>query len=280
MSQPQAQRPPSRASHASRTSEVSRGAASLYSVGSVHSVRSSAARSTVPLTGEAETWKPPVLKKALFTSIPKASHVAAIYSILQALFTIITAVFDVYVLIEAEPGKEHFGYYVISFEFVYAGNPDVRNCLMAFALFSLLLAIGLLITSSLLLQALRQEKEKQIRPWLLVMFFHTGWRAFAIVFASLVNDMYFVYHGLMCFIWSGVIVLNVYGWLVVWSFFNELAEVSKLEDIAHLKMGTMTSLGHPYTPSVSIQPSSRPITPHSYSGQSAGPHSYNGQSGV
>ena len=35
----------------------------------------------------------------------------------------VTAVFDAYVLIEAEPGKDHFGYYVISFEFVYAGNP-------------------------------------------------------------------------------------------------------------------------------------------------------------
>lgn len=79
----QQQRPPSRASHASRTSEVSRGAASLYSVGSVHSVRSSAVRSTVPLTGEVEPWKPPVLKHALLTSIPKASHVAAVYSIVS-----------------------------------------------------------------------------------------------------------------------------------------------------------------------------------------------------
>ncbi|XP_037087084.1 uncharacterized protein LOC119108702 [Pollicipes pollicipes] len=266
-----AQRPPSRASHASRVSEVSRGAASLYSVGSVHSVRSSAARSTVPLTGEIEPWKPPVLKKALFMSIPKASNITAIYSILQALFTMMTAVFDVYVLVEAEPGKEHFGYYVISFEFVYAGNPHVRNCLMAFAIFSLLFALALLIISIVLLQALRKENEKQIRPWLLIMFFHTCWRAFAIVFASLVNDMYFVYHGLMCFIWSSMILLNVYGWLVVWSFFNELTEVSKLEDIAHLKMGTMTSLNatqYSHTPSVSIQPGSRPITPHSYNGQS------------
>ena len=28
-----------------------------------------------------------------------------------------------YTLAEAEPGKDHFGYYIISFEFVYAGNP-------------------------------------------------------------------------------------------------------------------------------------------------------------
>ena len=75
-------RPPSRASHASRTSEVSRGAQSLYSVGSVHSVRSTV-RSTVPLTAQADTWKPPVLKKALFTSIPKASNITAIYSIVS-----------------------------------------------------------------------------------------------------------------------------------------------------------------------------------------------------
>ena len=81
-----------------------------------------------------------------------------------------------------------------------------------------------------------QETERQIRPWLLVMFGHTGWRLFALVFGSLVNDLYFAYHGLLCFIWSALILLNVYGWLVVWSFFNELTEVSKLEDIAHLKV--------------------------------------------
>ena len=80
--QPGGQRPPSRASHASRTSEVSRGAQSLYSVGSVHSVRSTV-RSTVPLAAQAETWKPPVLKKAFFTSIPKASNITAIYSIVS-----------------------------------------------------------------------------------------------------------------------------------------------------------------------------------------------------
>ncbi|XP_043189188.1 uncharacterized protein LOC122363709 [Amphibalanus amphitrite] len=269
--QPGGQRPPSRASHASRTSEVSRGAQSLYSVGSVHSVRSTV-RSTVPLTAQADTWKPPVLKKALFTSIPKASNITAIYSILQALFTMMTAVFDAYVLIEAEPGKDHFGYYVISFEFVYAGNQHVRKCLITFAVFSFLFAAALLIISVLLVQALRKESEKEIRPWLLIMFFHTSWRLFALVFGSLVNDLYFAYHGLMCFLWSVMILLNVYGWLVVWSFFNELTEVSKLEDIAHLKMGTMTSLNHTqysHTPSVSIQPSSRPITPHSYGGHSA-----------
>ena len=81
-----------------------------------------------------------------------------------------------------------------------------------------------------------QETEKEIRPWLLIMFFHTFWRLFALVFGSLVNDLYFAYHGLMCFLWSVMILLNVYGWLVVWSFFNELTEVSKLEDIAHLKV--------------------------------------------
>ena len=68
------------------------------------------------------------------------------------------------------------------------------------------------------------------------MFCHTFWRLFALVFGSLVNDLYFAYHGLMCFLWSVMVLLNVYSWLVVWSFFNELTEVSKLEDIAHLKV--------------------------------------------
>ena len=56
--------------------------------------------------------------------IRAADHgVSCVHQQLQALFTMMTAVFDAYVLIEAEPGKDHFGYYVISFEFVYAGNP-------------------------------------------------------------------------------------------------------------------------------------------------------------
>ena len=68
------------------------------------------------------------------------------------------------------------------------------------------------------------------------MFVHTVWRLFAFVFSALVNDTYFTYHWLTCVLWSLMVPLNVYGWLVVWSMFNELTEVSRLEDIANLKV--------------------------------------------
>lgn len=39
-----------------------------------------------------------------------------------AIFTIITAAFDIYCLAMAAPGSTHYGYYFISYEFVYVGN--------------------------------------------------------------------------------------------------------------------------------------------------------------
>lgn len=39
-----------------------------------------------------------------------------------ALFTIGTAIFDIYCLAMAAPGSTHYGYYIISYEFVYVGN--------------------------------------------------------------------------------------------------------------------------------------------------------------
>lgn len=39
-----------------------------------------------------------------------------------ALFTIATGIFDVYCLTMAAPGSTHYGYFIISYEFVYVGN--------------------------------------------------------------------------------------------------------------------------------------------------------------
>lgn len=39
-----------------------------------------------------------------------------------ALFTIVTSLFDIYCLAMAAPGSTHYGYYFISYEFVYVGN--------------------------------------------------------------------------------------------------------------------------------------------------------------
>lgn len=39
-----------------------------------------------------------------------------------SIFTIVTAIFDIYCLSMAAPGSVHYGYYFISYEFVYVGN--------------------------------------------------------------------------------------------------------------------------------------------------------------
>ena len=39
-----------------------------------------------------------------------------------SIFSICTSIFDVYCLSQAAPGSIHYGYYLISYEFVYVGN--------------------------------------------------------------------------------------------------------------------------------------------------------------
>lgn len=73
-----------------------------------------------------------------------------------SLFTIVTGIFDLYCYSMAAPGSTHYGYYIISYEFVYVGNMHVRNVLVIFALFSVLAAFVTFITSILLVAALRK----------------------------------------------------------------------------------------------------------------------------
>lgn len=94
---------------------------------------------------------------------------------LLSLFTAVTAIFDLYCLSMAAPGSTHYGYYIISYEFVYVGNPHgmcfcilvqncylnacpilVRNALAMFAVFSFLGALVILVTSIILIVALRK----------------------------------------------------------------------------------------------------------------------------
>lgn len=58
----------------------------------------------------------------------------------------------------AAPGSTHYGYYIISYEFVYVGNVHVRNTLVVCALFSMLLGIVNFVTSVMLVIALRKVK--------------------------------------------------------------------------------------------------------------------------
>lgn len=75
----------------------------------------------------------------------------------------------------AAPGSTHYGYYIISYEFVYVGNVhgrivslnlmkfqlislvlSVRNALIIGALFSVIMAIVVMATSVLMIVALRK----------------------------------------------------------------------------------------------------------------------------
>lgn len=72
------------------------------------------------------------------------------------MFTVITAAFDIYSLGMAAPGSTHYGYYFISYEFVYVGNNHIRNALIMFAFFSLVGGLAILVTGVMLVVALRK----------------------------------------------------------------------------------------------------------------------------
>lgn len=40
----------------------------------------------------------------------------------------------------------------------------------------------------------------------------------------------------MLLLWGCFTILNVYGWLLVYSLYLELSDLSKLEDLAHLRV--------------------------------------------
>lgn len=184
----------------------------------------------------------------------------ALFGIFLSLFTIATAIFDIYCLAMAAPGSTHYGYYIISYEFVYVGNKHVRNMLIVFALFSLLLSLITLVTSILLVVALRKEYEKKILPWIWSFAIFTIWRALALIFFAIVNDLIFAYNILMVLLWTIFVLISMYGWCIVYSLYLELTDLTKLEDLAHLRMGTMQSL---HASAANSLAGSRPTTPHS-----------------
>ncbi|XP_015586618.1 uncharacterized protein LOC107263671 [Cephus cinctus] len=205
-------------------------------------------------------YQKPLLSNAIVLDIQRGALMTSIFSLCLAIFTISTAIFDIYCLSQAAPGSVHYGYYVISYEFVYVGNQHVRNALIIFALFSMLGGIVVFVTSLMLINALRKEYEKKMVPWLYAFAVFTLFRLFAFIFFSIVNDMIFAYNIMMCLLWIVFICFSVYGWLIVYSLYVELSDLTRLEDLAHLRIGTMQSLNASTTHSIA---GSRPTTPHS-----------------
>ncbi|CAH1129771.1 unnamed protein product [Ceutorhynchus assimilis] len=205
-------------------------------------------------------YRKPIVQDAVFLDIQRASMITAIFSLLLSIFTIITGLFDLYCYGMAAPGSTHYGYYVISYEFVYVGSRHVRNTLVMFAVFSILLAIGVFVTSIMLIIALRKEYEKKMLPWIYAFAIFAMFRFLAFLFFSIVNDMIFAYNILMCLLWTFFMICSLYGWVLVYSLYIELTDLTKLEDLAHLRMGTMQSLNASTAASLA---GSRPTTPHS-----------------
>ncbi|GBP24845.1 hypothetical protein EVAR_14178_1 [Eumeta japonica] len=201
-------------------------------------------------------YQKPIFHDAFFLDLQRGALVTAVISLFISLFTFGEMVFDLYCLGMAAPGAVHYGYYVISFQFVYVGSPAVRNTLIIFALFSWIGSVAVFITSIILIIALRKEHEKKIVPWLYCFGVFIVFRLFAFVFTAVVNDMIFAYNIVMCLYWIVFTVVGVYGWLLVYSLYLELSDLTKLEDLAHLRMGTVASLNASLA-------GSRPTTPHS-----------------
>ncbi|KAF7994041.1 hypothetical protein HCN44_011310 [Aphidius gifuensis] len=235
------------------------GAGSVYSHVTTRSsanLRSSRSAKSVKIPW----YEKPILHQALVMDIQKSAMLAAVLSLFLAIFTITTSIFDIYCLYLAVPGSTHYGYYIFSYEFVYQGNRHVRNGLVVFALFSLLGAMAVFVTSIMLINALRKEHEKRMIPWLYVFAGFTCFKLLASLYFDIVNDLIFKYNAIMCFLWILFITFSVYGWLIVYSLFVELKDLTKLEDLAHLRIGTMQSLNASTTHSIA---GSRPTTPHS-----------------
>lgn len=81
-----------------------------------------------------------------------------------------------------------------------------------------------------------QEYEKKIVPWLWSFAIFTVWRFLALLFFAIVNDLYFAYNILMTFFWSVFVLISIYGWCAVYSLYLELADLTKLEDLAYLRV--------------------------------------------
>lgn len=77
-------------------------------------------------------------------------------------------------------------------------------------------------------------------PWLYAFAVFTVFRLFAFLFASIVNDLIFGYNITMCLLWSLFSIINVYGWVLNYSLYLELRNLSKIEDYAHLRVSCVS----------------------------------------
>lgn len=234
---------------------------------SVYSHTSSAVRTTA--TGPVSKsnrhnlvpwYKKPILKSAFYTDLQRGAWHIGFYTMFISVWTIFTSGFDIYCLHEAMPGSKHTGYYIISFDFVYVGNAHVRNLLIMSSVLSLLGGVALFVTNVLLLDGLRKEQETAFKGWLWTMGIFAPWKIIAWVFAGIVNDIIFAYNIIMLIAWFFFNILDVCAFLCIYSLYLELNDLTHLQDLARLKMDTMSSMVPSRAASAAY--GSRPTSPH------------------
>lgn len=215
------------------------------SIGSLASTLTTRSRKSIAASQKFEIkwWqRRPIIKTAYFLDLQKGSYLAAIFTLIESFLLLSLSVFDLYCLLEARPGSRHFRSYGFSFLFVYSGNKYVRWSLI---ITSIILAIGaiiLMITSIIIIPALKKEFELKFKPWLVTMTGFIAIRTLAIIFQSIANDLYFTYHQAILLLWIILIPTNVFALLVVYSNYQELSDITRIEDLAKQKMSTLSSI--------------------------------------
>lgn len=215
------------------------------SIGSLASTLTTRSRKSVAASQKLRVkwWqRRPIIKTAYFLDLQKGSYAAAIFTLVESILLLSLSLFDLYCLIEARPGSRHFRSFGFSFLFVYSGNRYVRLALILTSIILAISAIVLMITSIIIIPALKKEKELKFRPWLATMVAFIGIRTVTIIFQSIANDLYFTYHQLMLLLWFILIPIDVFLLLTVYSNYQELSDITKIEDMAKLKMSTLSSL--------------------------------------
>lgn len=213
----------------------------------------------------------------------KCFSVSSSFTQFLSVFTVLTALFDLYCLSMAAPGAVHYGYYFISYEFVYVGNRHgksriefnrkkkssvlrihfqnifvSRSSQFAGHVCALLGCCWLCCvryerdahgrtskgtdencageTTKLQSEIHSQEHEKQFHPWLIAFGAFCVLRFFAFLFFSIVNDLTFFYNMTMCMAWFFLVGMSFYAWALVYTLYLELRGLTKLEDLAQLRV--------------------------------------------
>lgn len=73
-------------------------------------------------------------------------------------------------------------------------------------------------------------------PWMWSSMVWWVLRVLALIMFAIVNDLMFVYNVFIVVVWSLALPAAVYGWLLVHTCYLEFASITRLEDLAHLRV--------------------------------------------